>query len=140
MIALARTGSSRVRPRGRAAACATFAATVLAVVAGLAAPAHVALAGPADGAVRPVAENRAYQVDIRNFAFAPATITVPAGTRIVWTNRDEEPHLIVSTNGAFKASKALDTNDSFETVLEKPGTYAYYCGIHPMMVGKIVVK
>jgi plastocyanin len=120
--------------------CATSAAAVLAVVAGITVSAHIALAAPADGAVRRVAENPTYQVSIRNFAFAPTTITVPAGAHIVWTNRDDEPHLIVSTNGAFKASKALDTDDSFETVLEKPGTYAYYCGIHPMMVGKIVVK
>jgi plastocyanin len=126
---------ARIAPIG-----ATSAAAVLAVVAGITVSAHIALAAPADGAVHRVAENPTYQVSIRNFAFAPTTITVPAGAHIVWTNRDEEPHLIVSTNGAFKASKALDTDDSFETVLEKPGTYAYYCGIHPMMVGKIVVK
>ena len=64
---------------------------------------------------------------------------MPAGSRIVWTNRDDEPHVVVSTSGAFKASPALDTNDSFAVVLDKPGTYAYFCGIHPMMVGKIVV-
>ena len=81
----------------------------------------------------------AYHVDIRNFAFSPPQLSVPAGSRIVWTNRDDEPHVVVSTSGAFKASPALDTNDSFAVVLDKPGTYAYFCGIHPMMVGKIVV-
>ncbi|PMS35352.1 plastocyanin [Trinickia symbiotica] len=81
-----------------------------------------------------------YNVEIRNFAFEPKEITVPAGARIVWVNRDEEPHLVVSVGGAFKPSQALDTNDSFATVLAKPGTYQYYCGIHPMMVGRIVVR
>ena len=81
----------------------------------------------------------AYHVDIRNFAFSPPQLSVPAGSRIVWTNRDDEPHVVVSSSGAFKASPALDTNDSFAVVFDKPGTYAYFCGIHPMMVGKIVV-
>ena len=81
-----------------------------------------------------------YRIDIHNFAFAPKELTVPAGARIVWTNLDDEPHTIVSAAGAFKPSQALDTNDSFATILDKPGTYAYFCGIHPMMVGKIVVR
>lgn len=81
-----------------------------------------------------------YRIDIHNFAFAPNELTVPAGARIVWTNRDDEPHTIVSAAGAFKPSQALDTDDSFATILDKPGTYAYFCGIHPMMVGKIVVR
>lgn len=81
-----------------------------------------------------------YRVEIHNFAFSPNTLTVPKGARIVWINRDEEPHTIVSTAGAFKASQALDTNDSFATTLDKPGAYAYFCGIHPMMVGKIIVR
>jgi plastocyanin len=81
-----------------------------------------------------------YRVDIHNFAFSPSTLTVPKGARIVWTNRDDEPHTIVSAAGAFKASQALDTDDSFATTLDKPGAYAYFCGIHPMMVGKIIVR
>jgi plastocyanin len=81
-----------------------------------------------------------YRVEIQNFTFAPNEITVPVGARIVWTNRDEEPHQVVSAAGAFKASPGLDTNDSFSAVLTQPGTYAYFCGIHPMMVGKIIVR
>jgi plastocyanin len=81
-----------------------------------------------------------YRVEIHNFAFSPNTLTVPKGARIVWTNRDDEPHTIVSAAGAFKASQALDTDDSFATTLDKPGAYAYFCGIHPMMVGKIIVR
>lgn len=81
-----------------------------------------------------------YRVQIHDFAFSPKEITVPVGARIVWTNRDDEPHTIVSAAGAFKPSQALDTDDSFSAVLDKPGSYAYFCGIHPMMVGKITVK
>lgn len=79
-------------------------------------------------------------VDIRNFAFAPQTLTVPAGSQVVWTNRDDEPHLITSAGGQFTPSHALDTSDSYGVVFTKPGTYAYYCSIHPMMVGTIIVQ
>jgi plastocyanin len=99
-------------------------------------------AAAADGATSQPgasAPQASYAVEIRNFTFTPKDLLVAAGARIVWTNRDDEPHLVVSAGGAFKASPALDTNDSFAVVLAKPGTYKYYCGIHPMMVGQIVV-
>lgn len=77
-------------------------------------------------------------VDIRNFAFAPRNVTVAVGTRVTWTNRDDEPHRIAS--GQFAPSHALDTGDSYAVTFSKPGTYAYFCSIHPMMVGTITVK
>lgn len=80
------------------------------------------------------------QIEIRNFAFAPATLTVPAGTRVVWTNQDEEPHVITSAGSLFASSKGLDTSDSYAVTFSKLGTYAYYCSIHPMMVGTIIVQ
>ncbi|WP_266181193.1 cupredoxin domain-containing protein [Dyella humicola] len=83
---------------------------------------------------------KTFQVEIRNFAFAPHTLTVPVGTRVVWTNRDDEPHLITSAGAMFAPSKALDTSDSYAVTFAKPGTYAYYCSIHPMMVGTIIVQ
>jgi len=79
-------------------------------------------------------------IAIKDFAFQPATLTVAAGSKVVWTNRDEEPHLVVSAGGQFPASPALDTDDSYAAVLSKPGIYTYFCSIHPHMVGKIVVK
>jgi plastocyanin len=79
-------------------------------------------------------------VVIRNFAFQPATLTVTAGSKVVWTNRDEEPHLVVSAGAQFPASPALDTDDSYATTFAKPGTYTYFCSIHPHMVGTIIVK
>ena len=85
-------------------------------------------------------EMRTQQVEIRNFAFAPATLTVPAGTRVVWTRQDEEPNVITSAGSLFASSNGLDTSDSYAVTFSKPGTYAYYCSIHPMMVGTIIVQ
>jgi len=79
-------------------------------------------------------------VTIRNFAFEPATLSVSLGSKVVWINRDDEPHLVVSAGGQFPASPALDTDDSYATVFSKPGTYTYFCSIHPHMVGTIIVK
>ena len=120
---------------------ARFAAALAALCLGAAliGPSVCEAAPPEQPSASAADAKSAYHVDIRNFAFSPPQLSVPAGSRIVWTNRDDEPHVVVSTSGAFKASPALDTNDSFAVVLDKPGTYAYFCGIHPMMVGKIVV-
>jgi len=79
-------------------------------------------------------------ITIRNFAFEPATLNVSLGSKVVWINRDDEPHLVVSAGGQFPASPALDTDDSYAAVFSKPGTYTYFCSIHPHMVGTIIVK
>jgi len=79
------------------------------------------------------------QVKIDNFAFTPATITVSTGTQVKWVNHDDIPHTIVSDDKSFK-SKALDTDDAFTYTFTKPGTYTYFCSIHPKMTGKVVVK
>ena len=78
-------------------------------------------------------------VKIDNFSFSPATITVPVGTTVRWTNRDDIPHTVVSDDKAFK-SKALDTDEDFTYTFTKPGTYSYFCSIHPKMVAKVVVQ
>ena len=78
-------------------------------------------------------------VKIDNFSFSPATITVPAGTTVRWTNRDDIPHTVVSDDKTFK-SKPLDTDEQFTYTFAKPGTYSYFCSIHPRMTGKVVVQ
>ena len=75
----------------------------------------------------------------RDFMFAPTSITVSAGSTVTLTNKDDEPHTVVSNNGLFR-SAALDTNESFSFRFDKPGTYRYACSIHPRMVGTIVVR
>jgi plastocyanin len=79
------------------------------------------------------------QVTIDNFTFNPVEITVPAGSRVVWTNRDDIPHTVVSDDKAFK-SKVLDTDEKFSFTFTKPGTYPYFCSVHPKMTGKVVVQ
>jgi len=106
-------------------------ATLVAVVA-LTAP-EGAFAGSADGAASGV------QITIDNFSFTPATVTVKAGTEITWQNRDDIPHTVVSTDNVFK-SKALDTDDKFSFTPTKPGTYTYFCSIHPKMTATLVVQ
>ena len=81
------------------------------------------------------------EVKIDNFSFSPATITVAAGTTVRWTNRDDIPHTVVSTDDAktFK-SKVLDTDEKFSFTFSKAGTYTYFCSLHPKMKGTVVVQ
>jgi plastocyanin len=78
------------------------------------------------------------QIVLDNFSFSPAAATVPAGVTVTWTNRDDVPHNIVSTEKKF-ASPVLDTNQQFSYRFDAPGTYPYYCSLHPKMTGRIVV-
>jgi 3',5'-cyclic-AMP phosphodiesterase len=80
----------------------------------------------------------ARDVVVDNFSFAPATASVPVGSTITWTNRDDVPHNIVSTEQKFK-SPVLDTDEQFSHRFDAPGSYRYFCSIHPKMTGRIVV-
>jgi len=82
---------------------------------------------------------QAADVKIDNFSFTPQEITVAAGTKVTWVNRDDIPHTVVSTNETFK-SKALDTDDQYSFTFDKAGTYEYFCSIHPKMTAKVIVK
>ena len=79
-------------------------------------------------------------VSIDNFTFTPQSLKVKAGTTVTWTNKDDIPHGIAASDNAFKKSKALDTDDSFSYTFTTPGTFQYFCYIHPHMVGTIVVE
>jgi plastocyanin len=79
-------------------------------------------------------------IEIKDFAFNPQTITVKSGEQITWVNRDDEPHTIVSVEKQFKKSSALDTDQEFTVTVGAPGTYSYFCSVHPMMTGTIVVE
>lgn len=79
------------------------------------------------------------EVRVDNFTFGPDTLTVPTNSTVTWVNKDDVPHVIASNDGLFK-SKALDTDDKYSFTFTKAGTYAYYCSVHPKMVGKIVVQ
>ena len=79
------------------------------------------------------------EVDIDQFTFLPQRITVKAGTTVTWINEDDVPHTIVSSSKVFK-SKALDTADKFSFTFTTPGTYEYFCSLHPHMTGAVVVE
>jgi amicyanin len=96
--------------------------------------------GMAAGVLVARAEAPATAVSIDNFTFTPLTVTVKAGTTVTWTNKDDIPHGIAATNNAFAKSKALDTDDSYSFTFTAPGTYQYFCYIHPHMTGTVVVE
>lgn len=77
-------------------------------------------------------------VQIGNFTFRAAVVTVKAGTTITWTNGDDIPHTVVSRDGLFK-SKVLDSGDRFSFTFSKPGQFGYFCSLHPRMTGMIIV-
>ena len=79
------------------------------------------------------------EVKIDNFTFKDQTITVPVGAQVTWVNRDDIPHTVVSDDKLFK-SKALDTDEKFTYTFSQPGTYKYFCSIHPKMTAEVVVK
>jgi plastocyanin len=79
------------------------------------------------------------QVVIKDFMFRPMSLTVKAGSTVIWANMDDEPHSVVSDTGLFR-SGAVDTNETFSFKFDKPGTYHFTCSIHPRMVGTITVE
>ena len=78
-------------------------------------------------------------VSIQNFAFQPATIQVAKGTTVTWTNEDAAPHTVTFRNGGMRGSGTLQRGQSFSYTFGTAGTYTYYCGVHPSMIGTVLV-
>jgi plastocyanin len=97
------------------------------------------LSAGSPGSAANTAEPASAEVKVDNFSFGPATLTVAVGTTVTWTNRDDIPHTVVSTDKVFK-SKVLDTDEKFSFTFSKAGTYPYFCSIHPKMTGSVVVQ
>jgi plastocyanin len=107
---------------------------LLLVAAALAACVSAAPSGaPPSNAAAPIV------VAIKDYEFSPPMLTIAPGTTVTWVNEDETPHTIAEQAKMFR-SAALDTSDRFTYTFAQPGEFAYYCTLHPMMVGKIVVK
>ena len=102
---------------------------------GMAGMAMAAQAGNTGGASTAVATD---SVAIKNFAFSPATVTVTAGSTVVWTNDDSIQHDITFDGGSI-ASNVLNHNDTFSHTFPTAGTYHYICSIHPFMHGTVIV-
>jgi amicyanin len=78
---------------------------------------------------------------IDNFTFSPPVLTVAIGTKVTWTNRDDIPHTVTDADHPKEIkSPALDTGDSYSRTFTAPGTYHYFCSLHPHMQGTVVVK
>ncbi|HEX5385083.1 MAG TPA: cupredoxin family copper-binding protein [Gemmatimonadales bacterium] len=85
----------------------------------------------------PVSGSASLTID--NFAFVPPRITVTVGTTLTWTNRDATLHTVSSTDGSTFDSGAFNQGQTFQFVASTPGTYAYFCRIHPFMKGTVTV-
>jgi plastocyanin len=101
------------------------------------APAATAPAGPGSTPAAPAPQGGT-AVAISNFKFDPATLTVPVGTTVTWTNQDEEPHTVAAKDGSFH-SPGLDTHATYSFTFANPGSFDYVCSIHPFMTGTLVV-
>ena len=101
------------------------------------------LSGPVVGAMLAfgavAAQDATNVITIDNFTFSPKELTIPVGTTVQWVNHDDIPHTIVEKKTSFR-SKALDTNDSYSYTFTSAGAFDYFCGLHPHMVGKIIVR
>jgi amicyanin len=96
---------------------------------------------PAAGSATPAdspAPQAGTSVSISDFKFNPATLTVPVGTTVTWTNQDEEPHTVAAKDGSFH-SPGMDTHGTYSYKFTAPGSFDYICSIHPFMVGTVVV-
>ena len=90
-------------------------------------------------AAQDATKNDANEITIDNFTFTPKELTVPVGTTVKWLNHDDIPHTIVEKKTTFR-SKALDTDDSYSFTFTSAGTFDYFCGLHPHMVGQVIAK
>src|SRR5204863_9242289 len=104
---------------------------------------HPAATSQATGAGMPAAASpaaSAVTVDIQGFAYHPATIVVPVGGSVTWTNDDQAPHTVTGVGGAVFKSGTLKHGASFTQTFDTPGTYDYDCIFHPYMKGTVVVN
>ena len=79
-------------------------------------------------------------ISISGFAFNPASITIPKGATVIWTNQDATAHNIVSDTGNELNSDTFSKGETFAHTFNTPGTYTYHCGVHPSMKGEIIVQ
>lgn len=78
-------------------------------------------------------------IEIRQHQYQPSALTVSVGSTVTWVNHDEDVHTVTSSNEAF-TSRGIDTDETFSHTFMKPGTYQYFCRLHPLMTATINVK
>ena len=123
------------------AACAPTRAATVSPASGLATPVPpTALATlPPPKPAHPADTTGGPSVSVENFNIVPATITVAPGTTVVWTNHDDVEHTVTASDNSF-TSAAIPTDGQFSYTFSTPGTYSYFCAIHPFMTAKVIVQ
>jgi plastocyanin len=123
------------------AGCAPTRAAAVSPASGLSTPVPpVALATlPPPKPAHPADATGGPSVSMENFNIVPATITVPAATTVVWTNHDDVEHTVTASDNGF-SSPAIPTDGQFSYTFSTPGTYSYFCAIHPFMTAKVIVQ
>jgi len=89
---------------------------------------------------KPASTAETITITMDDNAFWPATVEVPRGTTVEWTNTGAMPHQVMGTDLAFEDSNLLRTNETISRTFTEPGTYTYVCGPHPGMIGTITVR
>jgi amicyanin len=121
-------------------AAARFAISRALVAAMLLGPIVGAMVAFATVAAEDATKKEANVITIDNFTFAPPELTVAVGTTVKWVNHDDIPHNVVNKDKAFRSKAALDTDEDYSFTFASAGTFDYFCGLHPHMVGKVIVK
>jgi plastocyanin len=121
--------------------CAPTAAATISPASGLSTPVPPAALAtlPPPKPAHPADTSGGLAVSIENFNIVPATLTVPAGTTVVWTNHDDVEHTVTASDNGF-TSTALQTDGQFSYTFTTPGSYSYFCAIHPFMTAKVIVQ
>jgi plastocyanin len=129
-------GSSRWGTLAAAAALGVMLGTSAVAAGPPSRPVGTAGAGLTAAAATPAA---APHIEIMKHRFSLPTVTVPVGATVTWVNHDDDAHTVVSTTALFR-SPGLDTDDSYSYRFTAPGTYQYFCTLHPLMVGTVIVR
>lgn len=125
---------SRVLLTPRLTLAAALGATVLSALLGLA-------LGPVQVPATVQVAAAHYSVQMADYAFAPASITIDEGDTITWTNQDTAPHTVTTTSGPQSLnSPYLSKGQSWSYTFSAPGTYEYYCTVHPDMRARVIVR
>jgi plastocyanin len=131
---------TRVPSRWVTLAAAAGLGMMLATSPGAAAPPSGSIATRAASLAAPTATRAAGpRIEITKHMFSLPSVTVPTGVTVTWVNHDDDVHTVVSTTALFR-SPGLDTDDSYSYQFTKPGTYQYFCTLHPLMVGTVIVR
>ncbi|MEZ4500259.1 MAG: DUF2807 domain-containing protein [Thermomicrobiales bacterium] len=107
----------------------------------LAGAAATPVASPVPSTPQAATGPQTWEVTIAQFKFTPATLEIHVGDTVVWTNKDFFPHDVTQLpKGSGFASPPLNAGGTFTYTFDTPGTYDYFCALHPIMLGTVIVE